>query len=436
MVSELGGRRITARQWELQAADEWFAYRRDMNSDSARFASDFCEAVTLLIVRAVGENVGAAKRVLAQLGLTLSRCDELDFEEFDQTLAYALWHEVDRYHRVTQALDMLFERGVLPIAKPARRFRMLEVGSGPAPAGYATVDYFAALGAWTQQQMTGFHSSGSVEVHTLDRGPAWGQMIHRLSEELLLVARSGAARPFVRTDRFFDVTYNDLRGFNPRELHNQTRDRHLGRLLEPRWAEDDDGLVDFDTWFAVSDRQIAETLAAKAAPPSAYDLIVVANFITNEEMLQMLKPDVEVLARSLVPGGVLLILSAPGAKYTPIWEQIRDLAQRARLEHVVDEVVGAHREPATHTQVASATINALRHLDRLVPNAWDTAELPDAVLAEVVSALSVPASAPIEEAAARFGPYPHFQVHAFKRGHRAISLKERKRFSLRTATQK
>ncbi|GGF36401.1 hypothetical protein GCM10011519_07390 [Marmoricola endophyticus] len=432
MVSELGGRPVTARQWELQAADEWLAYRRDTNSDSAHF----CEAVTRLIVRAVGENVGAAKRVIAQLGLTLSRCDELDFKEFDQTLAYALWHEVDRYHRVTQALDMLFERGALPIAKPARRLQMLEVGSGPAPAGYATVDYFAALGAWTQRQTAGFHSSDSVEVHTLDRGPAWRQMIHRLSEELLLVARSGAERPYVRRDRFFDVTYNDLRGFNPRELHNQTRDRHLDRMLESTWAEDGDGFVDFDAWFAVSDRQVAKALAAKAAPPSAYDLIVVANFITNEEMLQMLKPDVEVLARSLVPGGVLLILSAPGAKYTQIWEHIRELARRARLEQVVDEVVGAHREPATHALVASATINALRHLERLVPNAWTAAELPDAVRAEVVSALSVPASAPIEEAAARFGPYPHFQVHAFKRGHRAISLKERKRFSLRKATQR
>jgi hypothetical protein len=436
MGSELGSGRVTARQWELQSAREWLAYRRDTNSDSAQCANDFCEAVTRLIVRAVGEDEGVAERVIAQLGLTLSRCDELDFEEFDQTLAYALWHEVDRYHRVTQALDMLFERGVLPIAKPTRQLRMLEVGSGPAPAAYATVDYFAALGAWTQQQATGFHTSGSVEVHTLDRGLAWGRLIHRLSEELLLVARSGLGRPLVLRDRFFDVTYNDLRGFNPRELHNQTRDRRLARLLEPTWAEDDDSFADFDTWFAVSDRQLAEVLAARAAPPSAYDLIVVANFITNDEMLQMLKPDVEVLARSLVPGGVLLILSAPSEKYTLIWDQIRDLAERAWLEHDVDEVVGAHREPAIHAQVAGATINALRHLDRLAPNALGAAQLPDAVRAEVDAALSVSAAAPIEEAAAQFGPYPLFQVHAFRRGHRAISPKERRRFSMRKSTQR
>ena len=407
--------------------------RRSANSQSARLAAAFAQAVTGFFARAVGEEVDLAGRVVNQLGPTLSKCDELDFGELEQTLAYLLWHEVDRYHRVTQALDLLFEHGVLPIAKPDRDFRVLEVGSGPAPGSYATVHYFAALGEWTRRKSTGLLSSGSVEAHTLDRGPAWSRLVHQLSEELAALVRTERNPADGLPNVFYDVTYADLRGFNPRQLHNQSRDAYRQRLLEPSW--DDDRFVDFDTSFGVSDRQEADILSAQTAPPSAYDLIIVANFVTNDEMLQALKPDIQVLARSLVPGGVLLTLSAPGKKYKLLWDQFSEIARRARLDHEVDEVLSAHRDPAVHAQVAGATITALRHLDRLKPNTLGAALLPDTIKAEVGAATSLHAGDPIETATTKFGPYPDFQVHAFKRGPRAITPKERRRISLRRARQ-
>lgn len=125
----------------------------------------------------------------------------------------------------------------------------------------------------------------------------------------------------------------------------------------------------------MTERDVASA-AANAAPPSAYDIIIVANFVTNDDMFQALRADLHSLARSLVPGGVLLTLSACGSKYQRLWDQFAELANEARLDHEVDQVLQAHDDPAVHTQVAGATISALRHLNSLAPDALGAAPIP------------------------------------------------------------
>jgi hypothetical protein len=426
--SNRGG--LSARKWQLRSADQWLADRRSLNSESAQMAAEFSDAVTRFFTGAVGDNAILARQVIAELGPTLSNCDQLEFDQFPQSLAYLLWHEVDRYHRTMQSLDLLFERGALPVAKPQRKIRLLEVGSGPAPASYAAVDYFTALGAWSEKQPTQFACSGSVEVQTLDRGPAWGEVIHQLSEQLLISGRAGPKRSYGAPSTFFNVDYTNLRGFNPRRLHSESRDRYRRRLLEAQWADDD---LYLNAYHApeVLDPHEAVALAARTAPPSAYDVIIVANFLTNHDMLQKLEADLETLARSLVPGGVLLTLSAPGAQYQGLWDRFSELAEKWRLDHEVDQVLQAHEDLAIHAQVAGATISALRHLASLAPEALSAADLPSSARAEVNAALAVPASTSIEHAVSKFNPYPRFQVHAFKRGHRAIPARDRNRIALR-----
>ncbi len=351
--------RLTARRWELSHAKQWLAQRRRQDSLSSHFAADFREAVARFFARSVYDE-GRARRVIAQLGPTLSSCDELAFDHLSQALAYLVWHEVDRYHRVIQALDLLFERGVLPLAKPGRELRVLEVGSGPAPASYAAADYFAALGAWTHAQPGSFASSASVKAHTLDRAPAWTSLIHGLSEELLMVSRAvpGCAyRP--PASWFFDVTYKDLQGFNPLQMHSQSRDTTRRSIVNLRYDDDDVFWPSVRMGLDVFDDGEVERADVREAPYSAYDLIILANFVTNEDMLQALESDLQTLARSLVPGGVLLTMSACGGKYQGLSTRLSALAEDCRLDHEVNEVLQAHQDPAIHAQVAHATIEAL-----------------------------------------------------------------------------
>lgn len=403
------GQKITARQWQLAISNEWLAPDQSAYASRQLFATNFTNA-TVQFFKDTICTPSDAKGVISQLSSTLKRCDELTFDGSPAAFAYLLWHQVDRYHRVTQALDRLFSYGRLPLAKSGRPVRVLEVGSGPAPASYAVGDYYAALAAWAESRSDDFRISSLTASHTLDRGKAWQRIVHGLSEELL-TANDPASR-----NRFFGITYPEFEGFIPSRLHADARESMKRRLLN----DEDDWPYDHSSYFSI-DQQ-----AAQSAPPSAYDLIIVSNFVTNDSMLVSLKAELENLADSLVPGGVLLTLSGSNRQYQELWKEYATWPKVRRLDHVLDEVIPAHRDPAVQLRVARSTIDLLVHLTALDPHELDIEILPNDIAKAMRGVLTDPPSS-----AVRHVTYPRFQLHAFSRGNRAIRPKERKKLDRR-----
>ncbi len=359
----------------------------------------------------------AANDVVSQLRSALERCDELTFNETPDAFAYLLWHQIDRYHRVSQTLDRLFQLGILPLAKPGRPLRVLEVGSGPAPASYAAIDYYAVLADWAKSRSEVFQISSNTEAHTLDRGRAWQQIVHGLSEELLNIEDRQSLRergPF-RT-RFFNITYPEFENFSPGQLHINARERMKREILD----EDELWQFQLDT-----DYQDLNQYAATRVSPSAYDLIIVANFVTSSSMMDSFKAELENLANSLVPGGILLTLSGRNQKYKDLWKDYAALPHVNRLEHVVDEVMQAHQDPEVHGRVTRSTVSLLTHLEVLAEQGLDKAELPQ----DINEAMRLPLTDPSSIASVQAVTYPTFQVHGFVRRDRAISTRDRKRIA-------
>lgn len=404
--------RMTASRWQRSLVEAWRAENRSESALRSSLAMSFSSAVGAVFARETSDRRVAAL-VADSLRTTLSSCDALAFDDNASTLAYLLWHQVDRYHRVGEALDSLFERGVLPIAKADRSLKVLEVGSGPAPASYAVAHYYTALGMWSRMVDSNFEISMGVDLHTIDRGSAWGSLVHTLSEEL--PAHGG--RP--SRVRLFGTTYDELAGFSPMRTHVEAREHHKRVSLQ-----------DDESWLYRSQLEYEELerAAAATAPASAYDMIVVSNFLTNAEMLENLRGDLEVLANSLVPGGVLMALSGTGPKYVDMWRDFGALSSVKRLDHVADEIVQTHSDSDTHRRVAAALLQGLRHLRSVVPSSMSEVELPR----DVERALQVASSASDGIATSELS-YPAFQLHAFKRGNRAISKKDRDRIARRRA---
>ncbi|MFJ5956616.1 hypothetical protein ACIQC5_11745 [Paenarthrobacter sp. NPDC092416] len=414
--SSTSGHKPTAGQWERAVSYEWLTIGREAYVARQRYATDFTTA-TVRFFKQMITTPDAASDVVSQLRSALERCDELTFNDDPDAFAYLLWHQIDRYHRVSQTLDRLFQRGILPLAKPDRPLRVLEVGSGPAPASYAAIDYYVALADWAKSRGEVFQISSNTEAHTLDRGSAWQQIVHGLSEELLHIEDRQSVReggPF-RT-RFFDITYPEFANFSPGQLHVSARERMKREILD----EDELGQFQLD-----SDYQDVNQYAAKRVAASAYDLIIVANFVTSTSMMESLKAELENLANSLVPGGVLLTLSGRNQKYKDLWNEYAALPQVNRLEHVLDEVMQAHQDPDVHGRVARSTVSLLTHLKVLAEQGLDSAELPQDIAEAMRLALTDPSSI----AAVQAVTYPSFQVHGFVRRDRAISSKDRKRIA-------
>lgn len=98
------------------------------------------------------------------------------------------------------------------------------------------------------------------------------------------------------------------------------------------------------------------------------------NFLTNPEMTAAFETELRELARSLTPGGVLLVLGSATPGYDPIYAAI-DRTVRGRREPQLKQVLNAtfHAQDTAepHSIVASQIISSLDKLRRTVPTAFE-----------------------------------------------------------------
>ncbi|MRW84872.1 hypothetical protein GJ698_12345 [Pseudoduganella sp. FT26W] len=314
-----------ASRWERNSADDFMIWVKNSGVGRVR-TSTLGQAVSQLWLDYAES---ASKSELAEkLPDVLRSCDSLSFQQPSEAIAYAGLHLVDRYGRIMQVLEYLLRVGRLPIRKT--RVSILEVGSGPAPALYATRDFYAMLHEWPAR--------GEVEVanvkvaDSLERGDAWDRTLHYLSEYLMLARQetNPMALPFQRA-------IHDLSGFKVKTRHNEAVAERA------HWIRHE-----FDS----ADEYISSAAAFKIAyeegvhAPSAYDMIFMCNFLTQTEMAERFETELLDLANSLTPGGVLVVMGGVGASYPEIYEKVRNIARSAKLTDVSPtEVFDPNKSP-------------------------------------------------------------------------------------------
>lgn len=265
---------------------------------------------------------------------------------------------------------------------------VLEVGSGPAPGAYSAIDYYTTLANWADKATQVLSVLPVTHVATLDRGDAWGRLVHILSEMLIPLQR-GSPRPLP-----FGITYRDLRGFSVRAEHTHGIER-AARSLQYEADQFDEYL----------DPREARRLAVEGRtfPPGAYDLIILCNFLTTTQIVTNLSVEIQDLAYSLTPGGVILVLGSASSAYDDVYSQL------GANFHAVHELrqVGASREPVQAHPDARARVIVSAHIVRnltylrgLAPDAF--AQVRDHLPPDVRS---------LNEAEVRF---PRFKILTFK----------------------
>jgi hypothetical protein len=95
--------RFSAKQWELDRAQDWAAWLESPESSRIERMSRLAEGVRRLTMRWAA-SPEQAEHVVSELPRTLGKCNELAFSSSPETLAYTIWHLVDRYARILQVL--------------------------------------------------------------------------------------------------------------------------------------------------------------------------------------------------------------------------------------------------------------------------------------------------------------------------------------------
>jgi len=138
------------RTWRGLLEEHGDSFLKWLESSGRELASLNAMAETLeqfligLIDHARVEYPDAPMRFWELIPVVRACCEKPEtFEEYLAVPAYAYVHLLERYRRTWSTLRHLTESGVLPLGKLGTR--VLDVGSGPAPALYAIDDFYRAL---------------------------------------------------------------------------------------------------------------------------------------------------------------------------------------------------------------------------------------------------------------------------------------------------
>lgn len=322
-------RRFVAAHWLQQSSKDFLEWSRD-SGEAQRRASTFGKAIAHVVHPSWYSTApGAVARNLPE---ALRNCDALSFDHIAEAVAYAGLHLLDRYGRVMQVLEHLMQTGRLPIRKSD--IKVLEVGSGPAPALYAVQDFYSMLQGWPGRDRTEIASLKNPD--SLERGKAWDPIIHHISEHLMLVRgnnQRASGLPFQRS-------IDDFSDFSVQQRHHEAIAQRAKQIL-----------IDFDRADEPITLKTAFGMAYQdgGAIPSAYDLVFMCNFLTQPSMTEQFSQELQRLSRSLTPGGVLVVMGATGKKYAAIYKAVRDIASGARLTDISPtEVFDANLSPHLH----------------------------------------------------------------------------------------
>ncbi|MEV7643619.1 hypothetical protein AB0O32_27175 [Streptomyces rubiginosohelvolus] len=304
-------------QWQREHAQTLEEWRRSDASLTVPHITTLCRAVNN-----TARQLSSSPQALgAKLPPTRNCCDDLYFQDYDEAAAYMVQHLTDRYGRVTQVLERLFAAGHLPLR--LRQMSVLEVGAGPAPSLYAARDFYADLAVWAKSSGHKVSFLPVTNMHALDRGEAWGRLLHSLSEHLIALRSELPSSSGVFP---FRVEYSNLIGFSVIREHVKAID-FATEVISAEFDRAGDPIAHGTA------RRFAEEDGV--GRPSAYDLVFASNLLTTDSSVNEFQTELLQLASGLTPGGLLVVIgAAAGNKYARIWSALRTLMRGTKLTEI------------------------------------------------------------------------------------------------------
>ena len=114
--------------------------------------------------------------------------------------------------------------------------------------------------------------------------------------------------------RTLETTFAELEGFSVRRKHHDEIAAAVAR--EQQETERSGELV-------TRQEAMQYVLQTGVHAPSAYDLIVLCNFLTQPEMTEAFEAELRGLVGPLTPGGVMLIIGSASQTYEPVYRRIQ-----------------------------------------------------------------------------------------------------------------
>lgn len=234
------------------------------------------------------DNEESAKLVSSQFESVLSKCDEIDYEDYSTTIAYVILHFLPRYHLFQLAFSKLLDKHILPYKKQGSN--ILDIGTGPGPALYALSDIYESLFQFGVLKKDFRYMPDYVE-----QSAGFRNFLHHFTE--FLNYRN-------TQDERWDVPYHH-------GSFDKFEEIEFNQLISDFWG---------------SRRYIKYR----------YNIITCANFFTRSHQVEKLKHEIQDCARYLRNKGIFVVLGAQSSEsktqdknYAEIYRRIGEIVENS-----------------------------------------------------------------------------------------------------------
>lgn len=268
-----------------------------------------------------------------------------DVRTFEKPLAaeaYAYVHLLERYRRTWRTLEYLSKVAVLPLG--SQGVRVLDIGTGPAPALYAIADFYSALTDFAKECNVPELKLPPPQLACVEQSQSMIHFFHRFSEYSM---RPGPFSPL-------ETDFTNLELASRRAWYKQQNE------VEEYWDDETGQYEEFyDPVSAFAD---AERLYR-------FRLVVLSNFLTLTSDVRRFSSELRDLFEDLKPGGIVVVLGATGDSYQDIYKQLSLIAQGAGLMDAgwnSDSLGEPDRDDESPYIIKNAQHRVYQHIEQLV----------------------------------------------------------------------
>ncbi len=295
MIAE--GEQIQHEPWRSLQRRVAPSVREDLDHALDRRLKESLEALKAYLMTTITRR-DEAVAFLRMLGPVRALCNTDIYELPMAAEAYAYTHFPTRYVRWWKVLHLLFQSGWLPMRQDG--INAMDVGSGPAPATYALIDFLASLG---EAVSTTPRNLGAQRLRTdtprltlAEKSRTMGHLVHLLSEHRTL------AGPYhISVPDFFGV-----RLIRTKERNAETRQELINELMS-----------DWDDMAYEEASFILKEEYPNWHEPARFHLCMVSYLLTTEGALNLAGQALNELKRTLPPRAAPLLSWAVWTRTTP-----------------------------------------------------------------------------------------------------------------------
>jgi|SRR5260221_3052816 len=210
-----------------------------------------------------------------------------------------------------------------------RGLEVLDIGTGPAPALYATYDFYQALQNFANEKGYSSLVTPLPNLSSVESSLNMAHFMHRFSE----ISE--------RTSGPYSPTFRDFDRLNFAELRAKERWARIEREMDEQ-----DTSEKYAKWF-VSQMFPTDHLYH-------YNLVILSNFLTEKSKVEGWREELLSTFLTVRHGGIAVVVGGSGEKYQPVYAIVTEVTKEALLDRVT--AIVPERVPCQYTDLYALRI--------------------------------------------------------------------------------